>query len=67
MKLSDLPALRQLARPCWPKTQHASSGAAEAQLRSILKNDLAKNARRIHTYQCPHCRMWHVGHKGAGR
>lgn len=47
---------------CWPKEQHRSEGAARAQLRSIVKRGLEKNAARIHVYQCPCCRCWHVGH-----
>jgi hypothetical protein len=57
-------------RACWPKQQHHSIGAAEAQLRSLLKRGLAKNARRIHVYECVECarrlgrKTWHVGHPG---
>lgn len=56
-------ALRTMARPCWPKEQHTSLGAAEAQLRSITKRGLEKNIARIHTYLCPHCGTYHVGHR----
>lgn len=62
-RLSDSPALRRLTRKCWPKAQHATRGAAEAQLRSITRRDLQKGAT-IHVYHCPHCRTWHVGHGG---
>lgn len=54
--------LRELARRCWPKEQHASREAAEAQKRSILKRGLEGDAKRIHVYRCPHCNAWHVGH-----
>ncbi len=60
-RLSSAPALRAMARRCFPKEQHASRGAAEAQLRSLQTRDLAKNDT-AHTYECPHCGTWHVGH-----
>lgn len=61
--------------PCWRKERHFSEGAAEAQMRSILRRDLAKDVKRIHVYVCPECserydrKVWHVGHaaKGKGR
>lgn len=62
-RLSDSPVLRALARRCWPKEQHATRGAAEAQLRSITRRAKEKGAT-IHAYHCPHCRTWHVGHGG---
>lgn len=62
--LRDQPALRRLARRCWPKEQHKTRGAAEAQMRSILRRDLAKDVRLLHPYLCPHCSTWHVGHNG---
>jgi hypothetical protein len=60
-RLKDTP-LRQLARRCFPKEQHATRGAAEAQMRSLLKRDLEKDRERVHAYECPHCASWHVGH-----
>lgn len=65
LPLSRAPALRALARRCWPKEPHATRGAADAQLRSILKRGLAKDEERIHVYRCPFCRRWHVGHDHA--
>lgn len=50
-----------LGRPCWPKEQHATEGAARAQLRSILKRGLHKN-ERLHVYRCPFCGSHHIGH-----
>lgn len=61
-RLRDLPALRDLMRACWPKEQHETQGAAEAQLRSITKRALEKSSA-IHTYRCPVCHHWHVGHR----
>lgn len=61
-RMQDAPVLRQLARRCWPKEQCESQGAAEAQMRSLLRRGLEKNADTVHVYHCPHCRMWHVGH-----
>lgn len=49
-------------RRCWPKEQHRTKGAAEAQMRSIVRRGLAKNLEKIHVYVCPHCRCYHVGH-----
>lgn len=62
-RMSDHPTVKALARRCWPKEQHATRGAAEAQLRSIVRRALEKDAERIHVYECPHCRTWHVGHR----
>lgn len=60
-------------RRCWPKVQHETRGAAEAQMRSILKRGLEKDVGRIHVYRCDDCRdsttgrrFFHVGH-GRGR
>lgn len=66
LPLARLPALRALARPCWPKKQHATRGAARAQMRSLLNRGLEKDATLIHVYRCPHCDGWHVGHERAG-
>jgi hypothetical protein len=52
----------ELRRKCFPKIQHADRGAAETQLHDVLVNRMAKDVRRIHTYLCPECGMWHVGH-----
>ena len=67
------PALRALVRKCWPKEQHKTQGAAEAQMRSITKRDLEKDNSRIHVYECPDCvhpdtkkAAWHVGHGHGG-
>lgn len=62
VRLQDDPTLRSLARACFPKEQHDTQGAAEAQMRSITKRGLEKDAAKIHTYECPHCNKWHVGH-----
>lgn len=51
------------AWPCWRKERWPSRGAAEAQLRSILRRGKAKDVRRINVYECPHCRLFHVGHR----
>ena len=52
------------------KEVHRSRGAAEAQMRSILRRGLAKDEGTIHVYRCPECSQhdqrdaWHVGHDG---
>ena len=63
LRLRDIPALRALARRCWPKEQHASKGIADAAMRSLLKRGLEKDAKRIHSYECPFCGSWHTGHE----
>lgn len=60
--LAHNPVLRSLGRKCFPKEQHRTQVGAEAQLRSLVKRDLRKNVT-AHTYQCPFCRYWHVGHQ----
>jgi hypothetical protein len=60
-RMQDVPAMRALARACFPKEQHETRGAAEAQMRSITRRGLEKNPA-IHVYKCPHCKTWHVGH-----
>lgn len=62
---ADLPALRVLARRCWPKEQHESQGKAEAHLRGLVRRGLEKDAARINSYKCRHCGAWHVGHVAA--
>lgn len=65
--LSD--ALRPFVRACWPKQQHRTFGAADAQLRSILRRDLAKDESTIRVYRCHQCTfedgapVFHVGHR----
>jgi hypothetical protein len=57
-------AFRQVTRVrrCFPKEQCATQGAAEAQMRSIVRRGLEKNIETIHVYRCPDCGAWHVGH-----
>jgi hypothetical protein len=55
--------LRPFVRACWPKEQHRSLGAAEAQMRSLLRRDLEKDASLIRVYRCAHCGAFHVGHR----
>ena len=63
-RLSDNSTLRSVTRKCWPKEQHTTKGAAEAQRRSILRRGLAKDPDRIRAYKCESCPFWHVGHGG---
>jgi hypothetical protein len=60
-RMSDV--LRPLVRRCWPKEQHASAGAAEAQMRSRLRRGLEKDPDRIRVYRCTACGFHHVGHR----
>lgn len=63
--------LRPHVRACWPKEQHRSPGAAQAQLRSITRRGLAKNEATIRVYVCHQCKfedgspVYHVGHRRA--
>lgn len=61
-RMSDV--LRPVARACWPKEQHPTRGAADAQRRSLIRRGLERDLSRIHSYRCPHCHMYHVGHRG---
>jgi hypothetical protein len=62
--------VRKALRTCWPKRPHDSWASAEAQLLQLVHRGLAKDAQRIHVYECPECtehrgrRTWHVGHPG---
>jgi len=56
--------LKQLARSCWPKEQHASQGAAEAHLRALIKLGKERDAEQLRAYKCHHCGKHHVGHLG---
>lgn len=58
------PALKPTRPKCWPKIGHDEQGDAETQLHDILHNGMEKDATRIHTYLCPFCGRWHVGHSG---
>ena len=49
-------------RACFPKLRHATRGQAETQLHDVLINGMAKDKSTIHTYKCPACDGWHVGH-----
>lgn len=61
-------------RPCY-KQGHATVGKAEAQLRSILREQERKPDRKqiqnISVYRCDHracrARPWHVGHSPVPR
>ncbi len=45
------------------KQAHASKGAAEAQLRALLKLDEGcRDGNGLYTYLC-RCGAWHVGHR----
>lgn len=52
-------------RQCYPKQQHDTFGAADAQKRSIEKRNLQRS-KRLHVYKCPHCFKYHVGHASHG-
>lgn len=61
VKLADSPALRGLARQCWPKIQHDSKEAAETHVHALVSRCINKDLS-LHIYECPHCGKWHVGH-----
>jgi len=58
--------LGEFARPdqrlrCWRKQKWGSRGAAEAQLRSLLKRTFVRDVERLNVYRCPFCDGYHVG------
>lgn len=57
-------ALRSVGavRKCWPKPQCPSRGAAEAQLRSVMRRGLDRDPSTVNVYRCRACGCWHVGH-----
>lgn len=55
--------LAQVKVACGRKHKHASRGAAEAQLLSLLRMDDTNGRDRLHLYKCGFCDGWHVGHK----
>jgi hypothetical protein len=71
-RLQDVLSLRRLGRSCFPKEQHVSRGAAEAQMRSITRRNLERDLSRIHVYECTCLHpetgkpAWHVGHGHGG-
>lgn len=65
MKLGDIARLVDVTPTrCWRKQRWRSKGAAEAQLRSLLRSAKVKNEERLNAYRCPWCRWYHVGRVG---
>ncbi len=67
-QLRDNPVLQALwarrIRGCDGKERHRSKGAADAQMRSLLRrDDIVQDADRLNTYHCRHCGGWHVGRR----
>ncbi len=54
-------------RPCATKVAWATQALAEGHKLVILANGKAKDPSRLHTYRCPHCELWHVGHDNFAR
>lgn len=50
---------RKQERMCQRKKGHPTKKAAD---KHILKTHLGE-AENMHSYECPYCYMWHVGHK----
>lgn len=61
-KLGEVAAAGLGLPPCWRKEKHPNRGRAEAAMRSLLRQDKARDTDTINAYQCPYCREWHVGH-----
>lgn len=47
-------------RECEGKARYEHRDQAEARVRDLQRGQLAT---RMHTYRCPHCGFWHVGHR----
>lgn len=48
---------------CVGKQKHKSQGAAESQIRALLKRtDYVYGEDTLNTYRCRTCGFWHVGH-----
>jgi len=70
--LADDAGLRSLARRmsltlfCQGKRRHASAGAAQAAMRSLVRRDLHRPEQgTLHVYRCHRCLTWHVGHSSS--
>lgn len=50
-------------RPCWKKQRWLSLGAAEAQLRSLLRQTWVKEPDRLNAYPCCYCKGFHIGRR----
>jgi hypothetical protein len=53
--------LRRRSRPCWRKQRWPSLGAAQAQLRSLLRSEHVRDTELLNAYLCPHCEGYHIG------
>jgi hypothetical protein len=63
MRLGDVARLQGVTlAPCWRKQKNKSQGAAEAQLRALVRASYVKGAEELRTYLCRDCQTWHVGH-----
>lgn len=52
--------LRRREKSCKGKQRHASTGAAEAAIRSVAERGI--DAEGLNTYWCRFCTGYHVGH-----
>ena len=59
MALTKIQAVRG---SCATKIQWPSRDLAEGHVLTILANRKTKDPSRLHTYRCPVCDWWHVGH-----
>jgi hypothetical protein len=63
-RLGDALRTTTLHKPkCWRKQRWASQGAAEAHLRSLLRQDFVKDVARLNVFRCKECGTFHVGRK----
>lgn len=46
----------EMHRECGRKKSYASQSQANKQLVKM------RDYNQMHTYECPHCFMWHIGH-----
>ena len=45
------------------KTSFADEKAAGRSLTRIWSRDPSADLNDLHTYQCPDCKLWHIGHR----
>ena len=61
-RMADALRSAVVVRPCYPKAMNTTRGAAESQLRSIVRRGY-EGRPGLRAYLCPACGSWHVGHE----
>ena len=50
-------------RECTRKRSYATQQGARSAMRDLIASGRDPGGRPLHTYPCPFCGGWHVGHK----